>query len=317
MSPSLPAHELVHRCIGSITCADRDLGTVPRRHAEPYPDVMTDSDPGRRIRFSRAALAGLLALSAIIAVSGTALAADPRPASSPAPVLAPPRLSYLSDLATPGSYVGQFNYLQCVGAAVQTMRNIILDQSDHSASLQRLLWSRARLWSKYNGDGGADPYGWAAVLSNTSARLYQVYAGRSVADTLHAAARAMALSGRPVGVTVWRGTHAWVISGITATNDPAKTDNFTVLTVSVSDPLWTLLGHRPGVVAPSTWLTVAQFGAAFTPYHDPRRSPAIEGRYVAVLPVPTISELAVVSGRPILNFGTTGPAATPAPAALP
>jgi hypothetical protein len=278
---------------------------------------MTDSDPGRRIRFSRAAAAGLLALSAIIALSGSVLAADPSPSPSPALVAAPPRLLYLSDLATTGSYVGQFNFLQCVGAAAQMMRNIILDQSDHSASLQRLLWSKAHGWSRYNGDGGADPYGWAAVLSNTGAGPYRVYAGRSVADALHAAARAMALSGRPFGVTVWRGTHVWVISGITATNDPAKTDDFTVLTVSVTDPLWTLLRHRRGVLAPSTWLTVAQFGVAFLPYHDPRRSPATEGRYVAVVPVPTVSELALSGRRPVLTFGITGGGRTPFPSTRP
>lgn len=288
-----------------------------RRRAGAYHYAMPDSVPGRRIRFSRALAAGLLALSAIIAFSGSAFAADPSPSPSPAPVVAPPRLLYLSDLATTGSYVGQYNYLQCVGAAVQMMRNMILDQANHSASLQHWLWSKARGWSRYTGDGGADPYGWTAVLSNTGAGPYQIYAGQSVADTLHAAARAMAVSGRPVGVTVWRGTHAWVISGITATNDPAKTDDFTVLTVSVTDPLWTLLRHRRGVLAPSTWLTVAQFGVAFLPYHDPRRDPKIEGHYVAILPVPTVSELALGRGRPVLTFGTTGRATTRAPSALP
>ena len=257
---------------------------------------------GRRTgRAARSASIVLLALSSVLAFSGSALAADPVPTS------ASPRLSYLSDLATPGSYVGQYNYVQCVGAAVQMMRNMILDTSDHSAYLQHLLWYRARHWSKYSGDGGADPFGWAAVLTFTSAGPYRVYAGRSVADTLHAIARAMALSSRPVGVTVWRGSHAWVISGVTATNDPARTDSFTVLKVSVTDPLWTLLHGRHGIHAPSTWLTVAQFSAAFLPYHDASRNRAIEGRYVAILPVPTVSELTLTNGRPVFSFSADAP----------
>jgi len=243
----------------------------------------------------------LLAVSSILAFSGSALAADP--VATPAP----PRLSYLTDLATPGSYVGQYNYVQCVGAAVQMMRNMVLDTADHSPYMQHLLWYRARHWSKYSGDGGADPFGWAAVLTFTSAGPYRVYAGRSVADTLHAIARAMALSSRPVGVTVWRGSHAWVISGVTATNDPARTDAFTVLKVSVTDPLWTLLRGRGGIHAPSTWLTVAQFSAAFLPYHDASRNRAIEGRYVAILPVPTVSELTLTSGRSVFTFGAATP----------
>lgn len=294
---------------------------------------MTNAHPRRRRRGSQAVAVALLAVSGILALSGAALAADPAasassnpadspspapssspapspspsPSPSPVPLPAPPRLSYLSDFATAGSYVGQFDYVQCVGASVQMMRNMILDTSDHSPSIQRLLWYRARHWSRYTGDGGADPFGWAAVLTYTSAGPYRVYAGQSVTATLHAIARAMAFSGRPVGVTVWRGSHAWVISGVTATNDPARTDNFTVMQVSVTDPLWTLLRHRHGILAPSSWLTVAQFAAAFLPYHDASRNAAIQGRYVAILPVPTVSELTLTNGRPVFTFGSSGP----------
>jgi len=262
---------------------------------------MSRFHPGPARRAGRAATIALLVGSSILAFGGSVLAADPVATPSPA------RLTYLTDLATPGSYVGQYNYVQCVGAAVQMMRNMVLDSSDHSPYMQRLLWYRARHWSKYSGDGGADPFGWAAVLTFTSAGPYRVYAGRSVADTLHAVARAMALSSRPVGVTVWRGSHAWVISGVTATDNPARTNDFTVLKVSVTDPLWTLLHHRGGIHAPSTWLTVAQFSAAFLPYHDASRDRAIEGRYVAILPVPTVSELTLTSGRSVFTFGSDTP----------
>lgn len=285
-----------------------------------YRELMTECYPRRASRLRRAAAVALLALSGIVAFNGVALATDARAGSTPelATALAPPRLSYMINLATPGSYVGQYTYVECVGASVQMMRNMILGQSDHSAYNQYLLWNRARQWSKYDSDGGADPYGWASVLNFRGAGPYQIYSGASVADTVHALARAMALSGRPVGVTVWRGSHAWVVSGVTATDDPARTDAFTVLTVSVTDPLWTLRGPGRGIISPSTWMTVAQFGSAFLPYHDPRRDPAIEGRYIAIVPVPTSSELAVAnSGRPVLTFGAAGMVPSRSASALP
>ena len=178
----------------------------------------------------------------------------------------------MRDLATPGSYVGQFNYYQCVAASIQIMRNMIFGETDHSAVTQHSIWIRSRALSKYNGDGGADPYGWSRYLTQSGHRLPDLrrhVGGRH----LHAAARAMAQSGRPAGITVYSGGHAWVLNGIQATNNPALTDDFTVLSVSVIDPLWTLSKGGSGTLAPSTWLTVAQLSSRFTPYHDPRKAP--------------------------------------------
>ena len=213
----------------------------------------------------------------------------------------------MRDLATPGSYVGQFNYYQCVAASIQMMRNIIYGQADHSAATQHAIWVRSRALSVYTGDGGADPYGWSRDLT-LSGTGYQIYAGTSLADTIHAAARAMAQSGRPAGITVYSGSHAWVLSGITASNNPALTDDFSVISVSVIDPLWTLAKGGSGTIAPSTWLTIAQLKSKFTPYHDPRRAPSIEGRYVAIVPVPTAAELAnPLNARQVFTYGLLGP----------
>ncbi len=268
---------------------------------------MTVDQARPRHRFRRSAAAVLLALGGLIALNGVALGATPAGLSQAqlASGVAPPRMAFRLDLSTSGYYVGQYNYVQCVGASVEMMRNMVLGQADHSAWMQHLLFTRARQWSRYSGDGGADPYGWAAVLTFTSAGPYAAYGGRTAGDTVHALAKAMAISGRPVGVTVWHGSHAWVVSGITATDDPARTDAFTVLTIAVTDPLWTL-AHHHGVLAPSTWLTVAQFNTYFQPYHDPKRSPGIEGRYVAVVPVPTSNELAAAIRRPIQSLEAPG-----------
>jgi hypothetical protein len=37
---------------------------------------------------------------------------------------------------------------------------------------------------------------------------------------------------------MWRGRHAWVMSGFEATADPARFDDFTVTGVRVQDPLY-------------------------------------------------------------------------------
>jgi hypothetical protein len=262
---------------------------------------MPASQPGRRGRLGRAATALVLATISIAMFSGAALAATPNGTA------APPRLPWMRNLVTSGTYVGQYTYVQCVAASIQMMRNMINGQANHSAATQHTLWLQSRALSEYTGDGGADPYGWSRDLTRGGSQ-YQIYAGTSLADALHDLARMMAESGRPAGITVYAGGHAWVISGINATNNPALTDDFTVTSVAVLDPLWDLTNGGSGTVAPGTWLTVAQLKSKFTPYHDPRRAPSIEGRYVAIVPVPTAAELAnPANNRQVFSYGFDGP----------
>jgi hypothetical protein len=260
---------------------------------------MPATQPNRVGRLGRATAALLLAGVALATFSGAALADGA--------TAAPPRLPWMRNLATPGTYVGQYTYLQCVAASIQMMRNMIRDQADHSAATQHSLWLQSRALSLYNGDGGADPYGWSRELS-AGGSAYQIYAGTSLDDALHDLARTVAQSGRPGGITVYSGGHAWVIAGITATNNPALTDDFSVISVAVLDPLWTTSKGGPGTIAPGTWLTVAQLKSKFTPYHDPRRAPPLEGRYVAIVPIPTPAELASPANlRQVFSFSLLGP----------
>ncbi len=254
---------------------------------------MSGIHPARPGRAGRTTAAALLALAALTSMSGAVLAAQPatQAARADSSATAPARLLWMRDFSSPDTYVGQFTYYQCVAASIQMMRNMITGQADHSAATQHSIWIGSRALSKYTGDGGADPYGWSRYLT-ASGSAYQIYAGSSVDATLHAAARAMAQSGRPGGITVYWGSHAWVLTGIQATTNPALTDDFTVLSVSVIDPLWTLNRGGKGSVAPLTWLTPAQLKSRFTPYHDARRAPSLEGHYVAVIPIPSAAELA-------------------------
>jgi hypothetical protein len=77
---------------------------------------------------------------------------------------------------------------------------------------------------------------------------------RTRGEAIATAARALALTRRPVGLLMWRGAHAWVMSGFDATANPATNERFTVSSIRVVDPwyprpssIWGI-GQRPDTV---------------------------------------------------------------------
>ena len=159
----------------------------------------------------------------------------------PATATAAPK-PYTLDLGTRSDYVGQTNLVQCVGASMQMMLNMIEPGVDRSAKTQLRLQNLARKWSPPRLDGGvrkgASVVGWATGLSLEGAGPYKVIGVDRLDDALLVAARAMRRTGRPVGLLVWRGRHAWVMSGFEATADPRHTDEFDVTGINVLDPLY-------------------------------------------------------------------------------
>ena len=104
---------------------------------------------------------------------------------------------------------------------------------------------------------------------------------------LRSAARNRRLANLPIGITVAHGNHAWVLTGFSATADPAKTDQFTVTSVRVTGPLWGPQNRTYGYdMHPDTKLTRKQFKRFFTPWHYARIRMVWEGRWVSVQPVP-------------------------------
>lgn len=111
----------------------------------------------------------------------------------------------------------------------------------------------------------------------------------SIADygtALQTAARAIAATGRPVGLVMWRGRHAWVMSGFESTGDPARFQEFSVTGVRVQDPLYphgsAQWGPSP---APNSLLTPEELATQFV-VREPRRwSSELPGGYLMVLPV--------------------------------
>ena len=106
---------------------------------------------------------------------------------------------------------------------------------------------------------------------------------------MRTAARAIAVTGRPVGLLVWRGRHAWVMSGFTATADPRETDDFRVIRAIVHDPLYphgsAIWGPSP---SPGEAIPLAALGRQFVPRRMTNRfgglPSTLGGKYVLVLP---------------------------------
>lgn len=197
--------------------------------------------------------------------------------------------AYKLDLSTRSHFVAQTNFVQCVGASMQMMLNMITGEVDRTAATQLRLQQLARQWSGSRPDGrerqGASVRGWAMGLNLEGAGPYHLKGFTSIEDALLAAAQAMRQTGKPVGLLLWRGRHAWVMSGFRATGDPLVPGT-RVTAAYVEDPLYP---HGSSVWGPSPRpgqaLTVAELGKQFVPRrHSNRFGSALSGKYVMVLP---------------------------------
>ena len=208
--------------------------------------------------------------------------------AAPAPAGAATQ-AYKLDLGTRSHFVAQTNFVQCVGASMQMMLNMITGEIDRSAATQLRLQQLARQWSGSRPDGrerqGASVRGWAMGLNLEGGGPYHLKGFTSIDDALLAAAQAMRLTGKPVGMLMWRGRHAWVMSGFRATGDPLVAGT-RVTAAYVEDPLYpygsSVWGPSP---RPGQALTVAELGKQFVPRRTSNRfGNALSGKYVLVLP---------------------------------
>jgi hypothetical protein len=239
---------------------------------------MSTAFADRRSTARRLAILGLTCLLLLTIVPTSASAASTKP--------------FTLDLGKRSDYVGQTNLVQCVGASMQMMLNMIQPGVDRSAKTQLKLQQIARKWSPPRLDGGvrkgASVVGWAAGLSLQGAGPYKVVGADSLDEAMLVAARAMRRTGRPVGLLVWRGRHAWVMSGFKATADPMLAGS-RVTAAIVEDPLHPYGGSSTWGRSPSPGetLSVKDVGRQFV-----RRrfgfsiwsTPDLAGKYVLVLP---------------------------------
>ena len=134
---------------------------------------------------------------------------------------------------------------------------------------------------------GSEPEGWAGALNKLGFGPYVVVSVKTRDGAIKAAARAMALTGRPVGLLMWRGAHAWVMSGFEATANPATTDDFRVTHIRVVDPWYPRTSSIWGAgQRPDTRIAVSRLADDFLPWRRPAvRYTEKDGQYVLILPV--------------------------------
>jgi len=257
---------------------------------------MAPRAPGRRRPFAIIAAALMLALVGPGAALGHSATGAVRSTSDPGAAA-----RFTLDLSRRGDFVAQTDFVQCVGASMQMMLNMIEPKDDRTARTQRKLQVLARTLSGPRPDGdqrqGASVRGWSSGLGVVGAGPYRTVGDTDLQDVLKVAAHAMRDTGRPVGLLVWRGRHAWVMAGFKATADPRLTDDFKVLEVIVLDPLYphgsTVWGASP---KPRESLTVKEVGRQFVRRStrssfarggstwDSAWSRQMSGKYVIVMP---------------------------------
>ena len=142
--------------------------------------------------------------------------------------------TYTLDLYKPGDFATEILDTWCIAAAMQTSINIMSSKPDKSRDTQARLFDLA-VYEGGTSVAGADPTGWAKGLTSLGYGNYAVGAKPNMVDAVDMVVKQIAITGRPGGLIVWNGWHSWVVSGFTATADPATTDSFTVLSLRIED----------------------------------------------------------------------------------
>jgi hypothetical protein len=193
------------------------------------------------------------------------------------------------DLYRPGTFTTQKSWLWCTAAGVQIVRNIVDRQQDHTVGGQRRYFDWMREHNRYTLplSAGVDPQGWTAGLRHFVDDRYRLVSSTTFDNALRSAVKRLRLTNLPVALTVSHGNHGWILTGFTATADPASTASYKVTSVRVVGPLYGLQSRNGYDMPPDTKLTPAQLKRYFTPWKYAPRAMVWDGRYVSIQPVPT------------------------------
>ena len=187
-------------------------GTIVSVDAE---DVRDTPSPSSAVAVDGSVAVSPAAASPSAAVTGpspSAARTTPVPAHPPVATPEPPRTRFAMDLYRKGDYVAQYTFEWCVGASLQMALNMTTAVNDTTRVRQEQLWemAQARSTSPF---GGANPRGWTAALNDLGIGPYVLVSLPDLDRALQVAARALRETKRPVGLVMWRGRHAWVMSG--------------------------------------------------------------------------------------------------------
>ena len=176
--------------------------------------------------------------------------------------------------------VKQFTDYWCVPAATQSMVNLVLGTSDRTKATQDRYYKGIRAHNRYTySTKGNDPQGWAWGLRYYSGNT-TTYQARSFTDktaSIEAIAESIDRTGSPVGVTVHKGTHAWVVLGYRAQPDPTAPSGRVLTGFYVSGPL-----GSPTDPWPYEFMSMTDFRSHFSRYHEWQRAVIWEGTWVII-----------------------------------
>ena len=223
----------------------------------------------------------------------SATLAPPSPTASPTPTPQydppPKRGPFAMNLYHRGDFATQVTKVYCVPGAMQTMMNV-MDEGATKASkrVQDRLHRLARRLStdRLRGEG-SEPEGWARGLEQLGYGRFKVVAAAARERAIKVAAMAIRRTNRPVGLLVWRGAHAWVMTGFKATADPALTDDFRVTHVRIVDVWYPRVSSIWGAsVKPNTLVAVGKLPEDYLPWRRPlMKYPEKDRKFVLIMPV--------------------------------
>ena len=198
---------------------------------------------------------------------------------------APSLERFALNLATRADFVAQHTFEWCVGASLQMALNMVTDDERSSKTDQRRLWEMARDRSA-SPFGGANPRGWTAALNDLGVGPYVLVSLPTFEAALDAAAEAIRVTERPVGLVMWRGRHAWVMSGFESRGDPREVDGARITGIRVHDPLYphgsSVWGKSP---KPNSLITPATLAKQYVRRDSRRVNLGVPPGYLLILPV--------------------------------
>jgi hypothetical protein len=226
------------------------------------------------------------------------------------------------DLYRAGTFTTQRSWLWCTAAGVQIVRNIVERDNDHSTSAQRRYFAWMRRHNRYDlpVSAGVDPAGWTAGLRNFVDDRYRLVVSRTFDGALRLAVQRMRATGLPVALTVSHGNHGWIMTGFSATADPAASADFKVTSVRVVGPLWGLQSRTYGYdMKPGKSLTTRQLRRFFTPWWYAPKRMVWDRKYVSIQPVAAKAQVAKseVARSLAVTIPTAAPSGSPSVAPSP
>jgi hypothetical protein len=240
----------------------------------PRPDAPAPTLPATTASMSDSGLGTLAPTSA---------SSRPLPEPSPAPPEQPSTEPVAVSLADPSDFVAQRRPYWCVGASLQMARSIITGEHDGSRRSQRRLWRAARDRSPNSPYNGANPIGWTAMLNDMGLGPYRLVSRPDFESAVTTAARAMAETGKPVGLVVWAGHHAWVMTGFEASGDP-RLDDTEVTGVRVMDPLYPHKSKWGRAPEPNQLIGLEALARQFVRRHRPDYDLGVRSGWLLILP---------------------------------